>query len=294
MAKSKYIGIVYIIAAAFCFATMNTFVRLSGDLPFIQKSFFRNLVALFFATIVLLKNNKKFYWKKGNLPYLLIRATFGSLGVICNFYAIDHLLLANASMLNKMSPFFAIALCFIFLKEKVTFVQILGVAIAFIGSLFIVKPSFQNISFFPSLIGLLGGFGAGTAYTAVRVLSKRKEDGSFVVFFFSAFSCLIMLPYVLLFFKSMSLLQTLFLFAAGLSAAGGQFSITAAYYHAPASKISVYDYSQVLFAAIMGFFIFAQIPDAFSVIGYFLICGSAIAMFFYNENLNKKLKDHVN
>ena len=49
--NQKYKGVIYIVLAALCFALMNTFVRLSGDLPSIQKSFFRNLVALVFAVI---------------------------------------------------------------------------------------------------------------------------------------------------------------------------------------------------------------------------------------------------
>lgn len=106
--KQKYIGIIYIILSAFCFALMSMFVRLSGDLPAIQKSFFRNLVALVFAGIILAKEKVWFSGKKENVKYLLARATAGTLGVLCNFYAVDHMILSDASMLNKMSPFFAI------------------------------------------------------------------------------------------------------------------------------------------------------------------------------------------
>lgn len=104
--KQKYIGIIYIILSAFCFALMSMFVRLSGDLPAIQKSFFRNLVALVFAGIILAKEKVWFSGKKENVKYLLARATAGTLGVLCNFYAVDHMILSDASMLNKMSPFF--------------------------------------------------------------------------------------------------------------------------------------------------------------------------------------------
>ena len=82
----------------------------------------------------------------------------------------------------------------------------------------------------------------------------------------------------------MSAKSTVCLIIAGLSACIGQFGITKAYIYAPAREISVYDYTQVLFAAIFGFFIFDQVPDVFSVIGYCLICGAGVAMFFYNKN----------
>ena len=59
--KSKYKAIIYIIMSAFSFAFMFAFVRLSGDLPTVQKTFFRNFVALFFAIGVLKKNHIRFH-----------------------------------------------------------------------------------------------------------------------------------------------------------------------------------------------------------------------------------------
>ena len=81
----KYQAIIYIILSAFCFAVMNLFVRMSGDLPAFQKSFFRNLVAVFFAFVILMKNKSGFRWKQGNLKYLLLRAGIGTVGIVCNF-----------------------------------------------------------------------------------------------------------------------------------------------------------------------------------------------------------------
>ena len=115
--NNRYKGIIYIILSAFCFAFMNMFVRLAGDLPSVQKSFFRNFVAAGFAFVILLKDRVPFRCKRENLIYLLLRAGFGTMGILCNFYAIDHLVLADASMLNKMSPFFAVLFSFLVLKE---------------------------------------------------------------------------------------------------------------------------------------------------------------------------------
>lgn len=279
----KYKGVIYIILSAFCFALMNTFVRLSGDLPSLQKSFFRNLVALVFAAVLLLKNRKDFHFNKRNLPLLTLRAFFGTVGILCNFYAIDHLVLADASMLNKMSPFFVVIFSFLFLKERINKVQTTAVIVAFLGSLLIIKPSFSNAELLPALMGFIGGMCAGAAYTAVRRLGQKGENGSFVVFFFSAFSCAVTLPFLIFQYSEMSWLQLVYLLCAGLAAAGGQFSITAAYFHAPAKEISVYDYSQIVFAALIGFVVFGQIPDVYSFIGYAVICTMAVAMFIYNN-----------
>lgn len=284
MIKGKYLGIIYIIFSAFCFSLMNTCVQLAGDVPFIQKSFFRNFIAVICTVFIMIK--QKISWKpqhKENIPFLIIRSVCGTIGIFCNFYALGHLLLADASMLNKMSPFFAVVFSFTFLKEKMTLFQVLAVIVSFIGSLFIIKPTFTNVALFSALAGLVGGMGAGAAYTTVRVLGKRGEKGAYIVFFFSAFSCLVVLPYLIFNFHPMTFFQLFVLIGAGIAAAGGQFSITAAYCHAPAREISIFDYTQIIFASVLGFVLFGQIPDVWSVLGYVIICGTAVTMLLYNS-----------
>ncbi len=280
--NNKTKGILCIITSAFCFACMNTFVRMAGDLPSIQKSFFRNFVAVIFAAAMLMRTEEKFRFDKKNLPYLLIRAFFGTVGILGNFYAIDRLVLADASMLNKLSPFFAIIFSYFILKEKVSLIQAAAVVIAFIGALFIIKPTGVTFNT-ASLAGVMGGMGAGIAYTMVRVLSKRGERGAFIVFFFSAFSCITTLPFLIFDFHPMQWWQILSLLGAGLAATGGQFAITAAYSFAPAKEISVFDYTQIIFVALLGFTFFAEIPDAYSILGYFIITLVSVGMFFVNK-----------
>lgn len=285
----KYKGILLILTSALCFAGMSIFIRFSGDLPTMQKSFFRNLIALMIAAFMILREGKGFRpASRSNLPILIGRALFGTIGILANFYAVDHLLLSDASMLNKMSPFFAVLASIFILKEKLAPAQALTLVGAFTGALFIIKPSFTNLDLVPALIGLSGGLCAGVAYTLVRLLGQRGERSSFIVFFFSGFSCLAVLPKVLFDFSPMTAQQALCLLAAGLCAAGGQFSITGAYRHAPAREISVYDYSQVIFSAAMGFLLFGDIPDVFSVIGYILICGMAVLNFLHNNGRLKR------
>lgn len=281
--QKKYKGILLIILSAFFFALMSMFVRLAGDLPSVQKSFFRNIVALVFAGVVLLRAHEKPHIEKRAWGYLLLRAGFGTLGILCNFYAVDKLVLADASILNKMSPFFAILCSYFVLKEKITPARMCIVLGAFVGSLFVIKPSFQNAALLPALVGLLGGFGAGVAYTMVRKLGTMGVKGPFIVFFFSAFSCLVTLPYLIFDYHPMQATQLLYLLLAGLAATGGQFAITAAYIYAPAREISVYDYSQIIFSSVLGFFVFGQTPDIWSFVGYVLIVAMAVVMFLYNR-----------
>lgn len=281
-------GIIYIIVAAFGFSVMSLFVKLSGDLPAFQKAFFRNFIALIFITAMMLREKIGFLPKKSNIPALLGRSLFGTLGLLCNFYALGQLNLSDANMLNKLSPFFAIIFSVFLLKEKPNVIQLLGVTVAFTGSVLIIKPGFDNPRVIPAIAGVLGGMGAGAAYTFVRKLGENGENSKRIVFYFSAFSCLFCVPFMIAEYEPMTAVQTLFLVLAGTFACVGQLGITKAYLCAPAKEISVYDYTQVVFAAILGFFVFGDLPDLLSVGGYILICGAGIAMFFYNRREEKK------
>lgn len=284
--SKKNTAVLLIILSALCFTGMNACVRLAGNLPLVQKAFFRNFVAAVIAVILLIKERTPLSVQKGCRLALLMRAVCGTIGILCNFYAIDHLDLADASMLNKLSPFFAVVFSIFILKEKASPAQLTAILIAFIGSLFIIRPSFSNMELIPSLVGFAGGVGAGGAYTFVRFMKQRGVKSTIIVFCFSVFSCFITLPFMIAGFAPMTAAQVIILFLAGLFAAGGQFAITGAYSFAPAREVSVYDYSQVIFSAITGFFLFSQIPDPLSIIGYVIIISVAMWTFIQNNKKN--------
>ncbi len=275
-------GILLIISSAFCFALMSAMVRLSGDLPTLQKCFFRNLVSIPFAVAILYQEHPNLRQDLKHTPGLLLRAVCGTLGLVCNFYAIDHMLLADASILNRLSPFVTVLLSWLFLKERINRVQLGSILVAFIGALCIIRPGMGSLSSFPALIATLGGIGVGSAMTAVRWLTKKGVNKALIVFIFSVFSSLLMLPFIVFNYQPMTWQQLFILLLAGLAATGGQFSITYAYAKAPAREISVFDYTIVIFSALLGFCLFSQIPDFFSWLGYAIIIGVSIAMFFYD------------
>ena len=266
--QSDYrLGIIFIIISAFCFALMDMFIRLAGDVPTLQKCFFRNLFAFFVAVGALIRTRTPFRIGKGNLKYLLIRSVSGGLGMVCNFYAVDHMPISDASILNKLSPFFAIVFSYFILSEKADVIEWISVFAAFIGALFVVKPTF-SAEVLPAVAGLMGGLGAGLAYTFVRKLGTRGVSSMIIVAFFSGFTTLMLTPSLIFSFSPMSARQLIFLVMTGITAAIAQIFITMAYSKAPAKEISVYDFSIVIFAAMLGFMFLGQLPDVFSVIGY--------------------------
>lgn len=282
MTNNKIKGIICILLAAVGFSLMTFFVRISGDLPTMQKAFFRNFVAMFVAIAALVRAKTGIAVDRPNIPALFARCFFGTSGLIANFYAIDRLGIADANMLNKLSPFFAIILSIFILKEYPKRFDIIATVVAFIGALFIIRPTGLFAETVPALIGLFGGFGAGTAYVCVRKLTNNGVKTPVIVFYFSFFSCVATFPFLITSYAHMSPRQLACLLMAGVSASLGQFSITTAYKYAPAKEISVFDYTQVVFAAILGILFLGEVPETLSIIGYVIIIGVAIFRWYKN------------
>ena len=274
-------GIACILLAALGFALMTFFVRMSGDVPTMEKAFFRNAFAAVIACFTLLRSEDKFKIKKGCFGFIFLRCLFGTTGLLCNFYAIDHLPLADANMLNKLSPFFAILASIPILREKPTKIDIMTTILAFLGVVLIARPS-SDVSIVPALCGIWGGAGAGIAYTFVRLLGRKGERTSIIVLCFSIFSCMLSAPFMVFNFKPMEWWQLMCLILAGIFAAVAQFSITSAYKFAPARKIGVFDNTQVVFSAALGIIFLAEIPELLSVTGYIIIISMAVFRWYWN------------
>ena len=270
---------------------MALFINLAGDMPVFQKAFFRNLVAIAMSYIMLARSPEKFKIKKATLPYTILRALFGSVSVVCNFYAISSANISDAMMLNKLSPFFAMLTSIIILKEAADGFQWAAILTAIVGAVFVVKPSFlfgsigmENGSIIPLTIGLIGGVFAGIAYAFLRKATVKGERGIVVIAFFSTFSCLVLIPFIIFTYQPITLIQFLFCVLTGVAACFGQIFITSAYTACPAKEISIYDYSTVIFTALLGLIFLGEIPDWISIIGYVIIIGASVMNYLYNNN----------
>ncbi|MBC2925321.1 DMT family transporter [Staphylococcus epidermidis] len=275
--NSKVKGIIAILISAMGFSFMSVFFRLAGDLPVFQKSLARNFVAMFIPLFFIYKYRQPMFGKLSSQPLLISRSTLGLIGVLLNIYAIDHMVLSDADTLMKLNPFWTIVLSLIFLHEKVRKYQITAMIIAIIGMLLIVKPEFSS-SVIPSIAGLLSGIFAASAYTCVRALSTREKPYT-IVFYFSLFSVVVLIPFSIFTYTPMTTIQILFLLGAGLSAAVGQIGITLAYSFAPAKDISIFTYASIIFTALFGFILFGESPDMFATVGYIVIIGASYYMF---------------
>lgn len=267
---------------------MAFFVRLcddfGGEVSSFQKSFFRNVVALVIAGSIFFKRPCVFRASAGSrsigkivLP-LTLRGVFGTIGIFANFYALGHIQIGEAMTLNKTAPFFTVLFSWLLMGERISLKQGAALLLAFVGAALVMKPGFRGVDAFPTACAIFGGLMAGVAYVCVHRLGRLEVDSAFVVLFFSAFSSLASLPFMVFDYCPMSAMQVLIMLGAGVGAAAGQFGVTAAYRLAEPRAIAVFDYMNVVFTALLGLFFFGQIPDLASVAGFALILIAAVRM----------------
>ncbi len=276
-------GIIFILMSSLFFALMAAVVKYLGDIPTVEKIFFRNLIATVTAFIIVKKNGKSL--AGNNIKLLLLRSSFGLLGIAAYFYALSQMKLSDAVILNKMSPFFVVVFASLFLKEKITKMQIAALITAAVGAVFVIRPGFDS-NLFPALIALLSSLFAGIAYTIVREL-RKTDSAAAVVFYFSLFSTIVMLPFILTGgFVVPTGNDILALAALGIFAAAGQLFMTNAYRHAEASELSIYTYANIVFSLFVGLLFFQEMPDLITITGGILIITAG-----YINYKSKKMKN---
>lgn len=266
------------ILSSLSFALMSAMVKLSGGrIPLMQQVFFRNLLIGIASFFILRREGKPLLGKPENRKLLFTRSLFGYLGVLAVFYSNSHMLLGDAQTLMKTTPFFTTLIAVLFLKERMTKTKAISLTLAFIGTVVVVRPEFSS-SVIPAVVALLGALFAASAYTSIRALENR-EDVLTIIFFFSLFSCVVSLPFLIANFVVPTPREWLILLLIGVFAAGGQYFVTSAYTYAPASEVSIFDYSGIIFAPLLGWLLFREVLEPLSYLGMAMIVASGWVAF---------------
>jgi drug/metabolite transporter (DMT)-like permease len=152
--NEKQKSVIAMIISSFGFALMGMFLKLTGDIPVIQKAYVRSVIIMI-ATFIMFRHSGFKIKSIKHHKLLLLRATLGTLGIMLNYYALDRLILSDASVIFRISTLVLIIFSWIFLKEKTTKNQLISIVIAFIGVIFVVKPSF-SVEIIPYISAILG------------------------------------------------------------------------------------------------------------------------------------------
>lgn len=289
---SKFpLGLRYMLLSALGFSIMSACVKLVSQhgIPVLEIVAFRALVSLILSTITV-KHKKLSIWGN-NKPWLIARGVVGAFALMCVYYALATLPLAEATMLQYFHPIFTALLAFVFLKERLQLSTALCIACSVLGLSFIIQPHFifgNNIdnptpNSLPTLsiiAALCGAFGSAVAYIIVKKLS-RSEDPSVIIFYFP----LIALPLSLIALADNFVIPSLeslsLLLLVGVFTQVGQIGLTKAMQTEDAGKATAFSYIQVLFSIILGVIIFSEVPTLYTLLGGgLIIIGALINVFF--------------
>ncbi len=262
-------------AAAASFACMGAFAKATAQHggSEVQMVFVRNLVGV----LVLLPWVLRHGWRVLRTHRFgghLWRSLFGLGGMYTLFYAITHLPLAEALLLNYASPLFIPFIAWAVLSERPPALMIPASLLGLAGVALIVKPATVSFSF-ASWIGAASGVFAACAMVSLRRISDT-EPAQRVVFYFSAIGVLISAVPLWWFASLPSPELLLWMAATGLAATNGQLQLTRAYSHAPAARVGAMGYSAVVFAGLIGWFGWNETPDRFSLLGAVLVIGTCV------------------
>ncbi len=268
---------ILMLLSAFSFAIMQMAVKYSAQtVPVVELVVMRNLFLVFTSVISLKKQGKPYVRDKKNIPKLFLRGFFGMLGVLLYFIATKYLPTAEAAILQKSSPFFVVVFAAILLKEKVTKIDVISLILAFVGVAIITKPTGDfNIY---SIVAFLSALFAAMAYVIIGML-KGKEEGETVMLAFGLVTVVILAPFMIKGFKVPNAKEALGMLMVGIGGACGQYFLTKSYLMAPASKVSIYNYSSVVFSSIFGYFLFGDKIDFATGIGMVLVFVAAFISF---------------
>ncbi len=239
----------------------------SPHIPLYEAVFFRCFVtALILAKIL---EHKKISLKANHFPLLVTRAFSGFLAISCNFYALAHLSLGDASMLVTTFPVFVTILSFIFLKERPTPTLIFWILTALIGIAFILRPQF-NFFNYAGFIALLAAIFSAIVVVVIRQ-SHETDPSLRIAFYFVAIATLLSGPMMLRHFILPSLHETFFLVGAGLFGTAAQILMTRAYGLDEVSRLSPLAYASVVLAFIIGLIFWNEVPHWESLVGSLIV-----------------------
>lgn len=283
-------GVRYMLLSAAGFALMAVCVKQVSTygIPVLEIIAARALVSLLISYVDV-KRKKLSVWGN-NKPLLIARGFVGAFALICVYYAVITLPLAEATLIQYLHPAFTAVIALIFLKEKVHLSTLLCIVLSIIGLSVLVLPDpvqtnlaqsilvqsqQTELPSFSVIVAVLGALGSAVAYVLVRKLSQ-SEDSSVIIFYFP----LIALPVAILFPGESFVLPNLeslgLLLLVGLFTQVGQVGLTKALQTDTASKATAYSYVQVIFAVILGWVFFAEAPSAWFWIGGSMIMAGAL------------------
>ncbi len=204
----------------------------------------------------------------------------------CSIWAVAVLPLTTAITLGFAQVFFVALLALSFLNESIGKHRIIAVIAGFIGVVIIMRPGVEGMVDVYALIPILGALGAGVAVISVRKLSQTESTATLLVYQSVFVGALAGVPLFWLWITP-DFTGTVLLLAMAVLATIANWVGVKALRLGEASVVGNIQYMQLIYAAILGYFLFDEVPDKYTIVGATVIIGSSIYIF-HREALSKK------
>ncbi len=265
----------YALAAAASFSLMGAAIKQAAlDLNTPMVVFLRNVFGLL-ALLPWLARQGAVSLRTQRPGMHLTRCLIGLSAMYCFFYAIAHMPLAEAMLLNYSTPLYVPLIAWMWLRERPGAGLLPIIVVGFIGVSLLLQPGQSGSVGAAGWIGLAAGVLAAGAFVAIRRLS-RSEPPVRIVFYFTVLGLLFSLLPLPLFWHPPQPHSLLLMAVAGAFATGGQMALTRAYSLAPAAQVAPFNYLVVVFAAFLGWLLWQEHPNALSLFGAALVIGSSL------------------
>lgn len=276
--------IVLVIGNLFFAMSWVAIKKVSGSIPLFEIIFFRSAIGAVFASLFLFSQRRPLQGKNTKLLYL--RSLLGFLSLILTFSAIAHAGIGNVAVLTNTTPFFVIFFAPMILREEFRKDILLWIVFAFIGILLILKPGVNIVETSSVLAIFVGLF---NAFVALCVRKLHETDDSWTItFYFMWTTALASIPFMARGFVMPTNLQLLLLIFMGITIGAGQVLAAYAYKFGPATVISPFTYSFVLFTYVAGMVFLGELPGLLSLIGAGIVAAVG-AVLTYKESAKEVL-----
>ncbi|MEP2954596.1 MAG: DMT family transporter [Sulfitobacter sp.] len=283
------LGVGLKITAILLFTCMSAIIKsLADEVPAGESVFFRSFFAIPVILIWLAQRGKlKSGLKTKNPMGHVWRGLFGTTAMGLTFTGLGLLPLPEVTAIGFATPIFTVILAAVLLGEQIRLIRVTAVAVGLVGVMIILWPRFSNIGTMEqtATIGALLILMATMVRSLVQIHIRQlvqNEDTAAIVFYFSVTASVLAL-FTLPFGWVMPDLQTFgLLVLAGLIGGVAQILITSAYRFGSASMLAPYDYTSMLFAILLGYVFFAELPTMMMLAGAALVI-SAGALVIWRE-----------
>lgn len=270
-------GLRYMAAAAFFFSVMSLLVKLVGrGLSTREIVFLRGLFTVLFSWTLVRRAGLRPWGRRRGL--LLVRGLLGFSALLCFFYALVHLPLADATVIQYTNPVFTALLAAPLLDERLRRAEVLAALVSLGGVVLVARPHFlfgvlaQGLDPIAVGIGLTGALCSAGAYVTVRRLSET-EDPLVIVFYFALVTAVASAPLALPDATWPSAGQWAALAGIGLTAQVAQVFMTRGLQMERAGRATSVGYLQIVFAAAWGLLLLHEVPHLLGIVGALLVCG---------------------